>query len=68
MSGVTFKEIFRRLEGREGVDSRLLRGAFDAILAGDWTPSQVAGLLVTMRLTGEASRAGFPGGTSRREG
>ncbi len=53
MTGVPFQEIFRRLESREGVTSELLRGAFDAILAGDWTPAQIAGLLVAMRLTGE---------------
>lgn len=53
MSPITFKEIFERLESGDGVDGEHLRRAFDAILAGDWTPSQIGGLLVAMRLTGE---------------
>ena len=53
MSGVAFKDLFPRLERGEHVEGKLLRGVFDAILAGEWAPSQIAGLLIALRLKRE---------------
>jgi anthranilate phosphoribosyltransferase len=41
--------------GRDGVDVADVRAAFDAILAGSWTPVQVAAFAVALRMHGESA-------------
>ncbi len=55
MSGARFAELFAELSRPEGVSPELVRRVFDAILAGEWTPTQVAGMLVGLRLRGESA-------------
>jgi anthranilate phosphoribosyltransferase len=38
------------------VDPAVVRGAFDAIFAGAWTPVQVAGFAVALRMRGESAQ------------
>ena len=53
-SPLTFKMAFTAVE--EGkLDAALAEHAFDALLSGAWTPTQVAGFLVALRLKGETS-------------
>jgi anthranilate phosphoribosyltransferase len=40
--------------GAEGVDAADVRSAFDAILAGEWTPVQVGAFAVALRMRGES--------------
>jgi anthranilate phosphoribosyltransferase len=44
-----FPEVYRQLSGSSEPSPAVVRAAFDAILAGAWTPVQVAGLLVALR-------------------
>lgn len=48
-----FASIFEELCGPEGLSGASARRVFDAILAGEWTPAQIGGLLVALRLRGE---------------
>jgi anthranilate phosphoribosyltransferase len=50
-----FAEVFAELSGPSGISPRTVRRVFDAILAGAWTPVQVAGLLVALRARGESA-------------
>lgn len=49
----TFPEVFAALTGPMEGRATAVGDAFDAILAGTWTPVQVAGLAVSLRLLGE---------------
>ncbi len=49
-----FPEVFAALVGPPGGRAAAVGAAFDAILAGEWTPVQVAGLAVSLRLLGES--------------
>jgi anthranilate phosphoribosyltransferase len=53
MQPVTFAALFQKLAEPAGPSPELMRAAFDAILAGAWTPAQVAGLVVALRVRGE---------------
>ena len=54
MSGLTFPEVFARIEGgRLGPDD--VRAAFGAILAGAWTPVQIGAFAAALRLRGETA-------------
>ncbi|MEZ4223880.1 MAG: anthranilate phosphoribosyltransferase [Polyangiaceae bacterium] len=53
MSQLTFQEVFGELVSGPGASAETVSRAFDAILAGDWTPVQVAGFAVALRLRGE---------------
>jgi anthranilate phosphoribosyltransferase len=44
-----FPEIYRQLSGAARPSPTVVHAAFDAILAGAWTPVQVAGFLVALR-------------------
>ncbi len=52
-SPITFKTAFAAVE--EGtLDATLAEHAFDALFSGAWTPSQIAGFLIALRLKGES--------------
>jgi anthranilate phosphoribosyltransferase len=51
----TFAELFARLADGETVDEGDVRRAFDAILAGAWTPVQVGAFAAGLRLRGETA-------------
>jgi anthranilate phosphoribosyltransferase len=50
---VSFAETFALLTSRDADHPAAVRAAFDAILRGEWTPVQVAGLAVALRMMGE---------------
>jgi anthranilate phosphoribosyltransferase len=53
-AGVSFAEVFARIAARE-VAPRDVRAAFEAILAGAWTPIQIAAFAAALRLHGETA-------------
>jgi anthranilate phosphoribosyltransferase len=48
-----FAQVFAELTAPGGISPGSVRRVFDAILAGQWTPVQVAGFAVALRLCGE---------------
>jgi anthranilate phosphoribosyltransferase len=50
-----FSDIFDQIVSKNGITPRSLRRVFDAILAGELTAAQVAGLVVALRLKGESA-------------
>lgn len=50
-----FGELLGRLVAREPIDAGEVRAAFDAILAGSWTPVQVGAFAVALRMRGETA-------------
>jgi anthranilate phosphoribosyltransferase len=52
---ITFADVFREIASAEGPSPKTVRAAFEAILAGSWTPTQVAGLVVALRMRGETA-------------
>lgn len=52
---ISFRQAFEALEKNKRLDQERVQRVFASILAGEWTPAQVAGLMVTLRLTGEDS-------------
>jgi anthranilate phosphoribosyltransferase len=48
-----FADVFAEITGASGISPASMRRVFDAILGGEWTPVQVAGFAVALRLTGE---------------
>lgn len=51
----SFAEVFAELGRPEGISPLTVRRVFDAILRGEWTPVQVAGFAVALRLSGESA-------------
>ena len=51
----TFGDAFAELTTPEGLSPRTVENVFGAILQGTWTPAQIAGLIVGMRLRGETA-------------
>jgi anthranilate phosphoribosyltransferase len=49
----SFAQVFHTLLDPAGDHPAAVRAAFDRILAGEWTPVQVAGLAVALRVMGE---------------
>jgi anthranilate phosphoribosyltransferase len=49
-SAVTFADALKELEGATGLSGATARKVFDAILSGAWTPTQIAGVLVGLRM------------------
>jgi len=47
---IAFAEVLKELEGPAGLSGETARRAFDAVLSGSWTQSQIAGLLVGLRM------------------
>ncbi|HEY8943746.1 MAG TPA: anthranilate phosphoribosyltransferase [Polyangiaceae bacterium] len=54
MSNISFSQVFSELTST-GLSPERVRQVFDAILAGTWTPTQIAGLLVALRFAGESA-------------
>jgi anthranilate phosphoribosyltransferase len=54
-TSVTFATLYQKLSGPTGPAPELVRAGFDAILAGQWTPVQVAGFLVALRAHGDSA-------------
>jgi anthranilate phosphoribosyltransferase len=50
---ILFPAVFEELASAAGPRAGTLRAAFDAIFAGAWTPVQIAGFAVALRLRGE---------------
>lgn len=50
---IRFATVFEELASAAGPRPGTVRAAFDAIFAGAWTPVQIAGFAVTLRLRGE---------------
>jgi anthranilate phosphoribosyltransferase len=50
-----FADLFAEVMRPEGANPTMVRRVFDAILNGEWTPVQVAGLLVALRMRGETA-------------
>ncbi len=50
-----FPEVYAELSSESGISPTTVRRVFDAILAGQWTPVQVAGFAVSLRLRGESA-------------
>ncbi|HZU84885.1 MAG TPA: anthranilate phosphoribosyltransferase, partial [Polyangiaceae bacterium] len=53
--GSDFAGLLSRLLAREPVGAADVRAAFDAILAGSWTPVQVGAFAVALRMRGESA-------------
>ncbi len=51
----TFSQIFQAISSQQGIEPALVRRVFDAILEGRWTPVQVAGFAVALRMSGESA-------------
>ena len=47
---ITFPAAFNELSKPEGIGPSSVRAAFDAIFSGGWTPTQVAGFVVALRM------------------
>jgi anthranilate phosphoribosyltransferase len=62
----SFAELLPLLSRAEGPDVRHVRAAFDAILAGAWTPVQVGAFAVTLRILGETSEVMVAGAKALR--
>jgi anthranilate phosphoribosyltransferase len=52
---ITFAAVYRAVKSAEGPSPAIVRAAFDAILAGNWMPTQVAGFVVALRMRGETA-------------
>jgi anthranilate phosphoribosyltransferase len=50
-----FPEVLVELRSPSGLSAETSRLAFDAILRGEWAPTQIAGLLVALHLRGESA-------------
>ena len=48
-----FSDVYGELAGKRDLSPVQMRAVFDAIFAGNWTPSQIGGLLVLLRVRGE---------------
>ncbi len=55
MSTDALQQAIRRLAARESLDGDTLRRAFSVIMRGEGTPTQVAALLMALRVKGETS-------------
>ncbi len=52
---IGFAKVFDEIASSAGPRPGTLRAAFDAIFAGAWTPVQIAGLAVALRIRGETA-------------
>ncbi len=64
---ITFPEVFGELTSPVGIAPARVREVFDTILRGEWTPVQVAGFAVALRLTGESAETIEAAARSLRE-
>ncbi|HMJ09801.1 MAG TPA: anthranilate phosphoribosyltransferase [Polyangiaceae bacterium] len=54
-SSPKFAAVLGELGSAGGITPQTVRAVFDAILRGEWTPVQVAGFLVALRMRGESA-------------
>jgi anthranilate phosphoribosyltransferase len=54
-TALKFPEILAEVRSGSGLGADSARQIFDAILAGEWTPAQIAGLLVALHIQGETA-------------
>jgi anthranilate phosphoribosyltransferase len=52
---IRFATVFQDVTSAAGPSADTVRAAFDAILSGAWTPVQVAGFVVALRVRGESA-------------
>jgi anthranilate phosphoribosyltransferase len=52
---ITFAAVFRDVSSPNGPAPKTVRAAFEAILGGGWTPTQIAGFVVALRMRGETA-------------
>ena len=50
---IAFHEVFNEIANDTGPSSDVVREALESILAGEWTPVQVAGFAIALRMRGE---------------
>jgi anthranilate phosphoribosyltransferase len=50
-----FSDVFAEITSAHGIATSVVRSVFDAILAGKWTPVQIAGFAVALRMRGETA-------------
>lgn len=50
---ISFATVLKAIESESGLSASMARRAFDAVLAGSWTATQIAGLLIALRPRGE---------------
>ena len=50
-----FPDVFAEINSAHGIAASVVRSVFDAILAGQWTPVQIAGFAVALRMRGETA-------------
>jgi anthranilate phosphoribosyltransferase len=55
MRKLEFPEVFAELRSDSGLSGETARQVFDAILRGEWAPTQIAGLLVALAMRGESA-------------
>ena len=62
-----FPAVMSKLLAHTALESEEVRGAFDAILAGSWTPVQVAAFAVALRMNGESAETIVAAARAMRE-
>jgi anthranilate phosphoribosyltransferase len=62
-----FSDVFAELTSPGGLAAERVRQVFDAIFAGAWTPAQIAGFLVALRLSGESAEVITAAASAMRE-
>jgi anthranilate phosphoribosyltransferase len=55
MRKLEFPEVFAELTSSSGLSADTARQVFDAILRGEWVPTQIAALLVALAMRGESA-------------
>jgi anthranilate phosphoribosyltransferase len=65
-SGLKFPEVLAQIRSGSGLAADSARQIFDAILAGEWTPAQIAGLLVALHIQGETAQVVSAGAQAMR--
>jgi anthranilate phosphoribosyltransferase len=55
MPTLDFPQVLAELRGDPGLSADTARQVFDAILRGEWAPTQIAGLLVALHMRGESA-------------
>lgn len=66
-TALTFSDVFGELTSRRGLSPDHVQRVFASIFAGAWTPAQIAGFLVALRLTGESAEVITAAATAMRE-
>ena len=64
---IAFAVVLERLCRQGALEPSEVRSAFDAILAGTWTPSQVAAFAVALRVAGESAETIVAAASALRE-